>query len=88
MARRKKTMFALLTPRTTESVALAGSFNDWDPKRTPMKDAGNGLWKVEVPLPPGRHEYRFVVDGQWISDPNARDSAPNPHGESNSVINV
>ncbi|OHE75272.1 MAG: hypothetical protein A2107_06320 [Verrucomicrobia bacterium GWF2_62_7] len=87
MARKKKIEFALWAP-AAQSVALAGSFNDWDPKRTPMKDAGNGLWKIEVPLPPGQHEYRFVVDGQWISDPIAKESEPNPHGGDNSVITV
>jgi len=85
MARKKNVVFALLTLRTTGSVTLAGSFNDWDPKRTPMKDAGNGLWEIEVPLLPGQRENRFVVDGQWIRDPNAEKSTPNPHGGDNSV---
>ena len=25
-----------------------------------------------------RYEYRFVVDGQWVSDPTANDYVPNP----------
>jgi 1,4-alpha-glucan branching enzyme len=67
---------------------VAGSFNDWDAQRTPFKKGKDGSWTAKVALPPGRHEYRFVVDGQWFSDPNAKESASNPHGGDNSVIVV
>ncbi len=29
----------------------------------------DGKWTVTIPLPPGRHEYKFVVDGQWCCEP-------------------
>jgi hypothetical protein len=51
------------------------------------KDSGK-VWKATVALPPGRYEYRFVVDGQWISDPNATESVGNNFGGTNSVIVV
>jgi len=28
----------------------------------------------------------FVVDGQWMPDPNAKEFAPNPFGGQNSVL--
>jgi 1,4-alpha-glucan branching enzyme len=87
MARKKKTEFALWAP-AAQSVALAGTFNGWDPGQTPMQKDGEGVWKAKLSLPPGRHEYRFVADGQWICDPEATESAPNPHGGDNSVIVV
>ena len=34
-----------------------------------MSPSPGGAWKATVWLPAGRYEYRFVVDGQWISDP-------------------
>ncbi len=43
-------------------------------------------WKATVALPPGRYEYRFVVDGQWISDPNAKESVGNSFGSTNAVV--
>ncbi len=67
------------------SVAVAGTFNNWDPNRTPMRKEGSS-WKSTVTLAPGRYEYRFVVDGQWLSDPNARESVKNPFGSTNSVL--
>ena len=79
--------FTLKMPQA-HSACVAGSFNNWDSKKTPMrKDAAAG-WKATVPLAPGRHEYRFVVDGQWISDPNARESVKNQFGSTNSVVIV
>jgi 1,4-alpha-glucan branching enzyme len=34
-----------------------------------------GVWTVSLSLPPGRHEYAFIVSGpqgeQWLPDPSA-----------------
>src|SRR5947209_14232533 len=64
----KPVEFSLQMPQA-KVVAIAGTFNGWDHKRSPMRRDGNGSWKASVPLSPGRYEYRFVADGQWLSDP-------------------
>lgn len=69
-------------------VCVAGSFNDWQPHATPLVPLGNGRWGKELTLPVGRYEYRFVVDGAWMSDPHAEESAPNPFGTTNSVLTI
>jgi len=79
--------FVLRLPQA-ESVALAGTFNDWDVTRTPLRVAARGMWKTTVWLPAGRYEYRFVADGVWMSDPHARESVPNSFGSTNSVLLV
>jgi len=66
------------------SVAVAGSFNSWQPEQA--KTTGNGGWVTELTIGPGRYEYMFVVDGQWMADPNAKEFAPNPFGGQNSVL--
>ena len=70
------------------AVAIAGTFNDWRPDATPMIAMGGGRWLKELVLPPGRYEYLFVADGQWLPDPLAQESVPNPFGGVNSVITV
>ena len=50
------------------AVCLAGSFNAWHPSATPMVPMGGGRWAKEITLPPGVHEYLFVVDGRWIAE--------------------
>ena len=67
--------------------STGNGFYNWDTKRTPMRKEAN-CWKASVTLPPGRYEYRFVVDGQWISDPKAKESVNNSYGDTNSVVQV
>jgi hypothetical protein len=53
------------------SVALAGTFTGWKPAYA-LHQTGRGEWTALVPLPPGVHDYAFVVDGdRWVADPNA-----------------
>ncbi len=70
------------------SVCLAGTFNNWQPEGTAMAAVGSGKWAKDVSLLPGTYEYRYVVDGQWMEDPQAKKSAPNPFGTWNSVLTV
>ena len=62
-----------LPSREVHAVALTGDFNGWDPHATPMhREGSSDLWKIAIPLPPGRHVYSFVVDGtEWVIDPLA-----------------
>jgi len=73
---------------TAKSVAVAGTFNDWRPGATEMVSVGDGRWLKELVLAPGAYEYRLVVDGEWMPDPRASETASNPFGESNSVLRV
>ena len=73
---------------TAASIAIAGTFNEWRPTATPMIAIGEGRWVKKLVLPPGVYEYRLVVDGQWIPDPRARETVPNPFGGLNSVLKV
>ena len=76
------------TDAGAREVCIAGSFNDWHPAAFPMVDLGGGHWVKELVLPPGAHEYLFVVDGQWRPDPGARTTTPNPFGSVNCVVTV
>lgn len=69
-------------------VCVAGSFNGWKPEKTPLVQKDNGRWVGDLAVNPGRHEYLFVVDGQWLPDPNAKESVQNPFGGRNSILTV
>lgn len=71
-----------------KAVCIAGTFNDWNPKTTPMLATRPGQWSKELWLSPGLYEYQYVVDGRWINDPKAIKSTPNPFGGRNSVLVV
>lgn len=70
------------------SVAVAGTFNDWNPNTKILHPVGSGHWLKETVLAPGTYEYCLVVDGQWRPDPAARETVPNPFGGRNSVLRV
>ncbi len=70
-------------------VYLAGSFNDWDAASLPMADPEEtGDFSVKVALLPGRHEYKFVVNGEWVADGSCSRWTVNKHGTLNSVVEV
>jgi 1,4-alpha-glucan branching enzyme len=69
-----------------QEVYLAGSFNAWNPRDIALRESEEDGWAVEIRLPPGSHEYRFVVDGIWVGDPNNPRTAPNPFGGRNSLV--
>jgi hypothetical protein len=77
-----------LTKPEAKNVFVAGSFNEWKPEETPLMCVGDGRWAGNLVVKPGRHEYLFVVDGQWLPDPNAKESVQNPFGGRNSVLVV
>jgi len=58
-----------------KSVSLVGDFNRWGAEPTPLAPV-NGVWTASIPLPNGRHEYAFIVDGaRWVPDPLAPTSS-------------
>ncbi len=67
---------------------MAGTFNDWDPARDFLKRKGEGNWVLVRYLPPGVHEYRFVVDGIWTTDPLCVTRCRNIYGGENSVLEI
>lgn len=80
--------FELAAPQAAR-VALVGSFNDWDPRATPLvRETATGKWVVSLRLAPGRHVYAFVVDGDVTADPSAPRAADDDFGSANSVVFV
>jgi 1,4-alpha-glucan branching enzyme len=66
-------------------VFLAGDFNNWSPNTFLMRREGNE-WVFDVHLSPGKHLYKFVVDGKWIVDPGNKLWEQNEHNTGNSVL--
>lgn len=68
-------------------VSVAGSFNNWDATKNLMTRDGDG-WICRVDLSPGKYEYKFVVDGEWIIDPENPSTARDNAGNVNSVLEI
>ena len=82
-----KVLFEFYAPEA-QKVQVAGSFNEWNPSKTPLKKERDGKWKATLELPPGRYEYRYWVDGDWQNDQRPVECAPNPFGSWNCILVV
>lgn len=70
-------------------VSIAGSFNNWSDSTHVMRvNEDLGILELCMPIEPGNHQYRLVVDGQWTADPHNSHAELNPFGELNSVVSV
>lgn len=90
---RARVRFAYRPPadQGAREVLLAGSFNHWkpDPAWALRDDDGDGRFEGSFELPPGRHLYKFVVDGErWAHDPEQAEREPDGHGGFNSVLEL
>jgi chromosome partitioning protein len=72
-----------------ERVLLAGDFNAWVPDSgVELAMHRDGSWTKFVRLPPGRYEYKLVVDGRWVADPLNPERVANDAGSANSVLEI
>ena len=95
---RNGVVFRLYAPYA-KTVNVAGDWNNWGGTAGPesrfdetidaLKDNSNGVWTITIPyerIKPGRHTYKFVVDGNsWIKDPYNFQTV-NEGGFNNSLI--
>ena len=49
-------------------IVVAGNFNLWNASELLMNRVEVG-WELPYVLPAGNYEYKFLVDGHWITDP-------------------
>lgn len=79
--------FVYRADKPVKVVQVVGTFNDWDQDSGKMQKV-KGEWRKRINLQPGRYEYKFVVDGQWHTDPDASEAVPNQFGSENSVLQL
>jgi hypothetical protein len=83
--REKSVTFTLDAP-SAWSVAIAGTFNNWEPQA--MAKGPDALWRIALRLAPGTYEDKFLVDAEWREDPKNPGKKPNASGGFNSVCEV
>jgi len=84
---RRKMTLSLEAPNAKE-VMVVGDFNTWNATTHPMKQDEAGVWKKMFMLPPGRYEYKFLVDGRWRNDSKNDQVCPNCYGSLNNVLTI
>ena len=66
-------------------VYLSGTFNSWSRMETPMNRTDSG-WIATLALLPGKHAYKYIIDGKWTPDSFNRLKEDDQNGGSNSVF--
>ncbi|WP_417861057.1 isoamylase early set domain-containing protein [Winogradskyella sediminis] len=73
-----------------KSVAVVGTFNEWNTEATELKKLKNGTFKGTVDLAKdASYEFRYLIDGTYTNDDQADSYAFNAYaGEENCVITL
>lgn len=70
-----------------KSVAVIGDFNNWTPQGYEMIwDEDCHCYNLSLPLPRGRYQYAFLVDGRILADPRALLTQEDGFGHKNSIV--
>lgn len=75
--------FALKPGQGITKVAVTGDFNGWEVLA--MRKTQDGAFVRNVPVGQEAFEYKFIVDGQWIMDPDHSTWIANSCGTFNSI---
>lgn len=71
-----------------ESVAVAGTFNSWDPFMYELREEAPGKYSINLPLPPGTHRYAFFHRGERVLDPRNPKKVYTRDGKTASEVTV
>ena len=81
------TTFRLKGYPNARIVATAGSFNDWNQSKL-LCGKEQDSWVCRIDLTPGKYTYKFIIDGDWILDPDNPNTEDDERGFTNSVLVV
>ncbi|MDQ5847112.1 MAG: DUF3471 domain-containing protein [Acidobacteriota bacterium] len=81
------TTFRLKGYPNARVVAVGGTFNDFNQSQLLCGKEGEG-WVCRIDLAPGKYTYKFIIDGDWILDPDNPNSEDDERGFTNSVLVV
>ncbi|MCA9809778.1 MAG: prolyl oligopeptidase family serine peptidase [Candidatus Dadabacteria bacterium] len=72
-----------------QSVFISGDMNGWNSDVSRLVKGHDDVWRAIFKLRHGRsYDYKFVVDGNWITDPNNPDLNPDTSGGANSIVYI
>jgi hypothetical protein len=81
------TIFRLRGYPNAGIVALAGSFNKWNQSQLLFVRDGDE-WVCRVNPARGKHPYKFIIDGDWITDPGNPKIVVDERGNQNSLLSI
>lgn len=83
----RKVTFMLYRPDAKE-IAMAGSFNNWKAIKMFRKKDDPATWGVQFVLPPGQYNYKYIINGNWMPDPENYAMIQDDNGNWNSSFRI
>lgn len=83
--------FSFKPQKFQKQVFLCGSWDNWHETKTPMTRQKDGSFKVLIPLPRARYEYKFRMgdkDNHWYTDPSHKLLVDDTRGATNSLLDL
>ncbi len=71
----------------SRKVVVTGNFYNWNPKGLVMNRTADG-WVLPVYLRDGTYAYKFLADGQWMTDPANKSVRADADGNLNSFLEI
>ena len=74
--------------QSVSEVKIGGSFENppWSGSLSLNDDDQDGIWTLDVDLIEGEHQYKMIVDGNWILDPDQLNRVESGDGGQNHQI--
>lgn len=70
-------------------VFLSGDFNGWKHGTLRLVKGSDDVWRLILkPAPNRSYDYKYIIDGNWITDPNNPDLNPDTAGGANSIVYI
>ena len=81
--------FSYKSEGNESNIVVMGQFNDWSRTALPLYDEDkDGIYERTVYIKPQRHEYKFVIDGHELIDPENPVFISNNIGGWNSILEL
>ena len=72
---------------TNSQVSIVGDFNEWNPNANLLHyNKENNLWETNLFIDYGSHEYKIVINNEWLIDKNNDKIKIKSGGNKNSVL--
>lgn len=80
-------VFELKGHKNAKKVVVTGNFYNWNPRGLPMNPTADG-WTLPIYLRDGTYAYKFLTDGEWMTDPANKNTRADASGNMNSFLSI
>lgn len=84
-----KVLYTFIWKKKGNEVKIAGTFNEWNIKESPIMKRNfiNGNFEIELKLTRKIHQFKFIVDNEWHCSDDY-EIVKDEHGNENNIIDL